>query len=155
MDGLRGKKKQKTELRSIDYVTYLQGPPHIFKQVTNMHMFFLEQCLIPTALCARMSCWCSAHFFFPCTLAFNMAMLTVSKAPPLGSRYHPFGLSLSCLSYIAEDKQNSRKSKFTLRICPFSLLQCLRQMTFAETGKESPGFLWAPIDERRIVRDDE
>lgn len=69
--------------------------------------------------------------------SINMAIFTgVSQESALGNRSHPFGLV--CVAE-AEDKQNSRKSKCTQRICPFSLLQCLRHVPTDDIFRDRKG----------------
>lgn len=77
--------------------------------------------------CSHLACF----LFFPSMLAFNMATFTHSLPP--------FWLSLSGPINKAEDKQNSTKSKFTQRICPFSLLQCLRHAPTDDICRDRKG----------------
>lgn len=90
-----------------------------------------------------------AFYFFPCMLEFNMATFTHSL--------QPFWLSLAPLTKqkISRTPENPNSHREFVLSPSYSVSDMLRQMTFAETGKERPGFLWAWIDERRIVRDDE
>lgn len=80
------------------------------------------------------------HGFFSLPASINTAIFTgVSQESALGSRSHPPGFSLSCPSSKAEDKQNPRKSKCTQRICPSSLLRCLRHAPTDDIFRDRKG----------------
>lgn len=76
--------------------------------------------------CSHLACF---FFFHP---SYHLSWPHSHSLPP-------FWLSLSGPINEAEDKQNSRKSKFTQRICPFSLLQCLRHAPTDDICRDRKG----------------